>query len=70
MNGECHNINNPLKSIAKKVNVIVHACMPQLLTNIIAQQQIDDYGSFIDIMNLTVSRQSRMMNVEFRVLCF
>jgi hypothetical protein len=68
MNREYYNnINNYEVSIAKKVYVIVHACMPQLLTNIKAQQQIDDYGSFNDIMNLTISRQSKMMRKELRV---
>jgi hypothetical protein len=43
--------------------------MPQLLTDIKAQQQIDDYGSFNDIMNLTltISRQSKIMSIELRV---
>jgi hypothetical protein len=61
-----YNINNYEESIAKKVYVIVHACMPQLLTNIKAHQQIDDYGSFNDIMNLTISRLSkiRVLNRE------
>jgi hypothetical protein len=41
--------------------------MPQLLTNIKAQQWIDDYGSFNDVMNLTISRQSKIIYVELRV---
>jgi hypothetical protein len=51
--------------------------MPQLLTNIKAQQQIDDYGTFKqqiddygtfnDIMNLTISRQSKILSIELRV---
>jgi hypothetical protein len=41
--------------------------MPHLLTNIKAQQRIDDYGSFNDIMNLTISRQSKIIYVELRV---
>jgi hypothetical protein len=52
MNREYDNINNYEESIAKNVNIIVHACMSQLLTNIKAQYRIDDYGSFNDIMNL------------------
>jgi hypothetical protein len=69
MNKEHNNINNYEESIAKKVNIIVHACMPQLLTNIKAQQRIDDYGSFNDIMNLalTTNRQSEIICVELRV---
>jgi hypothetical protein len=64
MNRQYDYINNYEESIAKKVNIIVHACMPQLLTNIKAQQRIDDYGSFNDIMNLTVSRQSKITRVD------
>jgi hypothetical protein len=41
--------------------------MPQLLTNIKAHQQIDGYGSFNDIMNLTISRQSKIMSIELSV---
>ena len=41
--------------------------MPQLLTNIKAQQQIDGYGSFNAITNTTISRQSKMMIYELRV---
>jgi hypothetical protein len=41
--------------------------MPHLLTNIKAQQRIDDYGSFNDVMNLTISRQSMIIYVELRV---
>jgi hypothetical protein len=46
MTREHYDINNYEESIAKKVNIIVYACMPQLLAHIIAQQRIDDYGSF------------------------
>jgi hypothetical protein len=60
MNREYDYINDYEESIAKKVNIIVHDCMPQLLTNIKAQQRIDDYGSFNDIMNLTIRRQSKI----------
>jgi hypothetical protein len=67
MNREYDIINNHEESIAKKVNVIVHDCMPQWLTNIKAQQRIDDYGSFNDIMNLTISRQSKIICVELRL---
>jgi hypothetical protein len=34
MKKEYYNINNYEESIAKKVNVIVHVCMLQMLTNI------------------------------------
>jgi hypothetical protein len=63
------NINNYEESLAKKVNIIVHACMPQLLTNIKAQQRFDDYGSFNDVMNVTLtrSRQSKIMSIELRL---
>jgi hypothetical protein len=32
-----------------------------------AQQRIDDYGSFDDIMTLTIRRQSKIISVELRV---
>jgi hypothetical protein len=70
MNREYYNINNYEELIAKRVNTIIHACMPQLLTNIKAQQRIDDYDdSFNEIMNLilTISRQSKIMSIEVRV---
>jgi hypothetical protein len=69
LNTEYYNINNYEESLAKKVNIIVHACMPQWLTNIKAQQRIDDYGRFNDIMNLTltINRQSKIMSIELRV---
>jgi hypothetical protein len=69
MNREYYDINNYSESIAKKVRIIVHACMPQLLTNIKAQQRIDEYGRSNDIMNLTltISRQSEIMSIELRV---
>jgi hypothetical protein len=69
MNREYDITNNYEESIAKKVNIIVHACMSQMLTNIKAQQRIDDYGSFNDIMNLTltISRQSEIIYVELIV---
>jgi hypothetical protein len=69
MNREYDITNNYEESIAKKVNIIEHACMPHLLTNIKAQQRIDDCGSFNDIMNLTltISRQSEIICVELRV---
>jgi hypothetical protein len=43
--------------------------MPQLLTHIIAQQRINDYGSFNDTINLTliISRQPKMMSIELRM---
>jgi hypothetical protein len=53
MNREYDIINNYEELIAEKVNIIVHACMPQLLTNIKAQQRIDDYGGYNDIMNFS-----------------
>jgi phosphate uptake regulator len=56
INREYDNINNYEESIAKKVNIIVHACMPQ--------QRIDDYGSFNDIMNLTISTQCKIICVD------
>jgi hypothetical protein len=64
-----HNTNNYEESVAKKVDIILHACTTQFLTHIIAQQQIDDYGSFNDIMHLTltISRQSKIMSIELRV---
>jgi hypothetical protein len=40
--------------------------MPQLLTNIKAQQQIDYYGSFNDIINWTISRQPKIICVGMR----
>jgi hypothetical protein len=66
MNRQYDNINNYEESIAKKVNIIVHACMPQLLTNIKTHQRNIDYGSFNDIMNLTVtiSKKSKIISVE------
>jgi hypothetical protein len=59
MNREYCNIDNYSESIAKKMIIIVYACTTQLLTNIKAQQQIDDFGNFNDIMSLklTISRQ-------------
>jgi hypothetical protein len=41
--------------------------MTQLLTNVKAQQRIDDYGSFNNIMNLTISTHYKIMCVELRV---
>jgi hypothetical protein len=41
--------------------------MPLLLTNIKAHQRIDDYGSFNDIMNVTMSRHSKIISVELRM---
>jgi hypothetical protein len=67
MNRQYDYINNYEESLAKKVNIIVHDCMPQLLTNIKTQQRIDDYGSFNDIMSLTISRHSEMIGIELRV---
>jgi hypothetical protein len=55
MNREYDNINNYEESIAKKLNIIAHDCMPHLLTNIKAQQRIDDYGSFNDIINFSTN---------------
>jgi hypothetical protein len=52
MNREYDYITNYEESIAKKVNIIAHACVPQMLTNIKAQHRINDYGSFNDIMSL------------------
>ena len=38
-----------------------------MLTKIKAQQRIDDYGSFNDVTNLIISRQSKIMSIELIV---
>ena len=42
--GNYFNIDSYEVSIVREVSIILHACTPQWLTNIKAQQHIEEYG--------------------------